>query len=156
MPNNPGTTNPADQIFPAPPHTRCSSTHGSAAVTNSNGESQFRSAPMSTQSASTGRGLPANVHAGSASQVHHSPTSIAPPSAPAPTCLYSNDEIQLPAIQATPAPSTGRGLPADIHAGSANHARYVPATATPLRQTATTVYADSCRPGGIPKNVVIR
>lgn len=156
MPNNPGTTCPADQIFPAPPHTRSSPAVGSASVTNSSGESQFRSAPTSVTTSPTGRGLPADVHAGSASQVRHAQACATAPSAPAPTSLNSSCEAQLPAVQSTSALSTGHGLPTDVHAGSANHSHYAPTRAASLKQTATTIFADSCRPGGIPKNIVIR
>lgn len=80
---NPGTTNPADQSYPAIPSTQAASEPASAALTSSTGEMQLRDLRETPTAEVTGRGLAAEVHAGSASQAVHIPPIQAPAAPPA-------------------------------------------------------------------------
>ncbi len=100
---NPGTTNPADQSYPAV---------------------IAPSAPRTPSSAST---------------------------------VNSTGDMQLPSQLTTrAAPSTSRGLAANVDAGSASQVRTQPPTVAETRPPARNITANTSRPGGLPINVIIR
>jgi len=80
---NPGTTNPADQAFPACITPQTPATPSSASTTNSTGEQQLPSRLAVWAKPVPGRGLPAEVHAGHSSHVRSSRPAIAATRPPA-------------------------------------------------------------------------
>ena len=118
--SNPGTVNPANQAYPAPPSS--SSSIASAAVVNSNGEYQ--------------RG---NQHRGNLANC--GVTSSAPTS---PTINANGDVCQRLDLSLAPiAAPTGLGLPAEVFAGSVSHARSMAPTVAATTPPAVDVHAGS-------------
>ena len=83
-----------------------------------------------TKAASTGRGLPQEVFAGSVCHAKHSP----PPEAK----------------------GTGTGLPAEVFPGSASPTMKIAATVAKCTPPAVDARGETDRPGGLPTNVNIR
>lgn len=83
-----------------------------------------------------------------------------PGTAPAPSTsplASGNGECQFPASQAARSlPTTGRGLPAEIHPAGANLARAQAPVVAQVTSPAVDVRGGDARPGGLPKNVCIR
>jgi len=101
--SNPGTTCPADQAYPAARQAEIPSQPASAASSSSTGEISRPAVADDVAPQSIARGLPMEVHAGSASQVKSRP----------------------------PESAEGRPPAKDVHAGSG-------------------------RPGGLPMNVYVK
>ena len=153
---NPGTTNPADQSYPAVQLPDLPAPPASAAATTSNGEQQ-RSSYLTTEAVpSIVRGLPVEVNAGDASQVRYQPPVASATPASGPTAT-SDGEQQRPALHHAAADACPvRGLPVDVHADSNSHVRAQKPAVAAAYPTATNVQADTRRPGGLPANVYIR
>jgi len=73
---NPGTTNPADQAYPAAANPQTAPTQASASATSSDGELQLPAMQAAQAEPSATRGLPDEVHAGSTSQVRKQPPRV--------------------------------------------------------------------------------
>ena len=130
---NPGCVNPADQQYVAPTidQTRTASS-SSSSVNNSNGEAQF---------------VAGNTVQGTVTQT----------AASVPVMQLSGEGGQrLDRRSADESVTTGKGLAAEVFAGSVNHARHEAPKVAICTSPAVNVHADTTRPGGLPKNVNIR
>ena len=81
--NNPGTTSPADQSFPAVQRSRAVAPPASASAVQSSGELQLPGLRPTQAAASPVRGLAVEVMAGNASQVRAMPPEVAETTPPA-------------------------------------------------------------------------
>ncbi len=80
---NPGTTNPANQAFPAPLPPPAPHAPASTAAKSSTGEMQIPRLHTTKAPPSAILGLPVEIHAGSASQVKPQPAEVAETRPPA-------------------------------------------------------------------------
>jgi hypothetical protein len=80
---NPGTTNPANQSYPAVKSSPAPRAPASASAKSSTGEMQFPALRTTRAAPSPTRGLPAEINAGHASHVRSQPAALAETRPPA-------------------------------------------------------------------------
>lgn len=133
--NNPGCVNVCEQQSRPPQVNQCASSSSSASAINSTGEFQI------------GNQLLGNTIQGT---VMKSAASV-------PTVHLSGEGGQRPDHRAADqAQITGRGLAADVFAGSVSHVHSEAPKVVPCTSPAVTVNAGTAHSGGLPMNVHIR